>query len=160
VRLVVLRRCVLESRLDPEECAARLRRSTHRLEPPLLVWRPFVGRVSAEGFSVRSARRRALPVRANGTFALGRGEGAEIRLDLGVAILELIPLSVLTVYFVVGLLGVNADLGGLMFAILAVVWLGMLAFPVRRWSRRADELIARLCATCEAEPAQLADAFS
>jgi len=159
MRLAVLRRCVLESRLGPEECTARLRRSTHRLQPFFLGRRPLVGRVSADGFSVRSARRRELPPRANGAFAAGPGEGTELHVELGIAIAELIPVCVVTLFFVLTLLGTSLDLGGLLNAVIALVWLGMVAFVVLGWNRRADDLVARLCAVCEAEPAQLTQAL-
>jgi hypothetical protein len=118
VKLVVLQRCVLESRLAPEECAARLRGATRRMELAFAARRPFVGRVTAERFSVRLARMRSLPPRANGAFVLGPGAATEIRVEVG-----------------------------------AALW-------AVRWNRRSDKLIAHLCATCEATPAQVAEAFS
>jgi hypothetical protein len=156
VRLAVLRRCVLESTRGPDECAERLRRATHRLQPPFGGRRPFVGRVSADRFSVRSTRRRGLPPRANGTFGPGAGEATEVRVELGVALVESIPVGVVTVLFALNLLGTSFDLGGLLNALIALLWLGMVAFTVRRWNRWADELVARLCTTCEAELTPLA----
>ena len=155
MRLIVLRRCVLESSLDPDECEARLRQATYRFQPWFWARRPFVGRVSAKGFSVRGSRRRALPARASGSVMGEVGMGAQISLELGIGLPELIPSCLITVFFGLGLLQTSLDPGGLLNAGLAVVWLAMFAYPLLRWNRRADELVARLSAACEAEPAPL-----
>jgi len=160
MRLVTLRRCVLESRLDPDECAARLRRSTYRLRPWFWDRRPFVGRVSVDRFSLREWRRRALPPRADGSISRDASTGSEIRLELGIARLELIPQCLVATFFGLGLVGVPADPEGLVFALLAVAWLAWFASELLRWNRRADELVARLCAVCEVQSTRLSESFS
>src|SRR5215472_18141286 len=73
MKLVVWRRCILESKLEAVECADRLGRVTQRVKLPF-ARRPLVGWTSRDAFSVRWARSRTMLMpRANGTFVAAPG---------------------------------------------------------------------------------------
>lgn len=158
--VVVLRRCVLESRLPRAECAERLRESTHRMQPALLFRRrPLVGRVSRTSFSLRVTRGRPLAAWANGSLADGLEGRAVIEVELGPAVPDLTVMALVSLYLGVVLFGVGADPVPYPLVVMGAAWLGTVVVTVWGWQRRADELVEILWTICGAMPAQVSRAL-
>jgi hypothetical protein len=156
VKLVVFRRCILESRLGADECAERLRRVTRRVRIPL-VRRPLVGRASSEAFSVRWVRSRTLLMpRATGTFTQVSGPATEIRVELGVSVIELVVVLFFTALYLFGAVDPDHNSTSLILGAMFLVWIGVFAVVLLRWSRGADRLLQIISVTCEATARQQA----
>lgn len=152
----------MESRLGAEDCADRLRQAMHRIQHPF-VWRPLVGWASRDGFSVRSINsgswlmRRVMPAgvmplvpRANGRFVPVPGPAMEIRVELGVSIIELAVAIFFAAFFLLGALTPGYLTSDLLLGAMFLLWVAWHVLALSRWHRRADRLVQILSSTCEA----------
>jgi hypothetical protein len=154
VRLVVWRRCILESKLGAEECADRLGRVTQRIKLPF-VRRPLVGWASRDAFSVRwVGSRTMLMARANGTFVPAPGPAVEIRVELGVSVIELVVVLLFAAFYLLGALTPGYLASDLILGAMFLAWVGFFVLVLARWNRGADRLVQILAATCEAAARQ------
>lgn len=154
MKLVVWRRCILESKLEAVECADRLGRVTQRVKLPF-ARRPLVGWTSRDAFSVRWARSRTMLMpRANGTFVAAPGPEVEIRVELGVSVTELVVVLLFAALYLLGALTPGYLASDLILGAMFLAWVGFFVLVLARWNRGADRLVQILAATCEAAARQ------
>jgi hypothetical protein len=150
MKLVVWRRCILQSRLGVDECADRLGRVTQRIYLPF-VRRSLVGQASREAFSVRWVRSRMMLMpRANGTVVRATGSAVEIRVELGVSVVDLVVVPLVAAFLLWGALTPGYLGSDLILAAMFLAWVGFYGLALARWNRRADRLVQILAAICEA----------
>jgi hypothetical protein len=157
VKLVVFRRHILESSLGAEECGDRLRQAMHRVQHPF-VWRPLVGWASRDAFSVRSGNLGSwlrwgvllLMPRANGRFVSVPDPATEIRVELGVSIIELMVVIFFAAFLLLGALTPGYLASDLILGAIFLFWVAWHGLALLRWNRRADRLVQVLSSTCDA----------
>ena len=154
MKLVIWRRCILESKLGAEECADRLGRVTQRVRLPF-VRRPLVGRVSRDAFSVRWVRSRTMLMpRANGTLVPAADHTVEIRVELGVSVIELVVVVLFAAFYLLAALTPGDIVADLILGAMFLAWVGIFVLVLVRWNHGADRLVQILGATCEAAAQQ------
>jgi len=159
MRLIVLRRWVMDSPLSQEECDQRLRHESRRVSLPFNR-KPFVGRATANGFllawhgrmlragasSLHRARVRTVP---------GQAAGSELHVEAGMAAVRTIVAGATTALgwaFILSGIEYSVPAVGHVTPVLAVlIVLAYTFFGLRWWNGHVRRLIQQLSAVCEAQ---------
>jgi hypothetical protein len=160
MRLIVLQRWAMDSPLSQEECVQRLRDESRRVRLPFKRRRPFVGRVTTDGFLLawhgRMLRASASSLhRARVRIVSGRAAGSELHVEAGMAAVRTIVVGSTTAlacaFILSGIEYSVPAVGHVTPAIAVLIVLAYTFLGLRWWNGHVRRLIQQLSAVCQAE---------
>jgi hypothetical protein len=88
------------------------------------------------------------------TFVPAPGHAVEIRVELGVSVIELVVVLLFAAFYLLGALTPGYLASDLILGAMFLAWVGFFVLVLARWNRGADRLVQILADTCEAAARQ------